>query len=106
MTRHVRLSPAPVARSVGSLVDYVRRERSKTFSRAPGPNLSAPALVALGNIKGPETARAHGRQVYVVYPNDIGRSRLTNTLLEDKVGIRGTARDWNTVLKLAALANK
>jgi uncharacterized protein (DUF1697 family) len=57
-------------------------------------------------ITGPETVRADGRHVYIVYPTGIGRSRLTNTLLEDKLGIRGTARNWNTVLKLAALANK
>jgi uncharacterized protein (DUF1697 family) len=57
-------------------------------------------------ITGPETVRFHSRQVYIVYPTGIGRSRLTNTLLEDKLGIRGTARNWNTVLKLAALANK
>jgi uncharacterized protein (DUF1697 family) len=52
---------------------------------------------------GSETVRVHSRQVYIVYPTGIGRSRLTNTLLEDKLGIRGTGRNWNTVLKLAAL---
>ena len=34
----------------------------------------------------------------------IGRSRLTNTLIERKLGTRATGRNWNTVLKLAALA--
>ena len=56
-------------------------------------------------ITGPETVRAHSRQLYIVYPNGIGRSRLTNTLLEDKLGIRGTARNWNTV-KLVASSNQ
>jgi uncharacterized protein (DUF1697 family) len=56
-------------------------------------------------IVGRETIRADGRQIYIVYPDGIGRSRLTNVLLEKKLGTRGTARNWNTVLKLAALAD-
>lgn len=56
-------------------------------------------------IKGPEVVRAAGRQAYVVYPIGIGRSRLTHTLIEKKLGTRGTGRNWNTVLKLGALAN-
>jgi len=55
-------------------------------------------------IKGPELVRAEGKQLYVVYPDGIGRSRLTNKLIEDKLSTRGTGRNWNTVLKLAALA--
>jgi uncharacterized protein (DUF1697 family) len=57
-------------------------------------------------ITGPETIRADGRQLYIVYPEGIGKSRLTNTLIEKKLGIRGTARNWNTVLKIAALAEE
>ena len=54
-------------------------------------------------IEGPESIRAEGRHLYVAYPSSIGRSKLTNTLIERKLGVRGTARNWNTVLKLAAL---
>jgi uncharacterized protein (DUF1697 family) len=54
-------------------------------------------------IAGPEIVRADERQLYIVYPAGIGRSQLTNALIEKKLGIRGTARNWNTVLKLAAL---
>ena len=49
-------------------------------------------------IAGPEIVRADGRQAYIVYPAGIGRSRLTNTLVEKRLGTRGTARNWNTVL--------
>ena len=55
-------------------------------------------------IKGPEVIRSGGRHLYVVYPAGIGRSRLTNKLIEDKLGTQGTGRNWNTVLKLAVLA--
>ncbi len=54
-------------------------------------------------ITGPEAVRAVGRQAYVVYPQGIGRSRLTNSLIEKMLGTRGTGRNWNTALKLAAL---
>jgi uncharacterized protein (DUF1697 family) len=55
-------------------------------------------------ITGPELVRADGRHAYIVYPNGIGRSRLPNALIEKKLGTRGTGRNWNTVLKLGALA--
>jgi uncharacterized protein (DUF1697 family) len=54
---------------------------------------------------GPEIVRADGRQLYVLYPNGVGRSRLTHALIEKKLGTRATGRNWNTVLKLDALAN-
>jgi len=55
-------------------------------------------------IKGREVVRAKGRHAYIVYPDGIGRSRLTNVLIEKKLGTRGTGRNWNTVLKLGAVA--
>jgi uncharacterized protein (DUF1697 family) len=54
-------------------------------------------------IKGSERIQAKGKQLYAVYPDGIGRSKLTNALIEKKLGVRGTGRNWNTVLKLAAL---
>jgi uncharacterized protein (DUF1697 family) len=56
-------------------------------------------------IMGPEVVCVRGREAYIVYPEDIGHSRLTNALIERKLGTRATARNWNTVLKLNALAN-
>ena len=54
-------------------------------------------------IVGREVVRAKGRCLYVVYPDGIGRSKLTNAIFEKHIRTRGTARNWNTVLKLAAL---
>ena len=54
-------------------------------------------------IVGPEIVRAKGRHAYIVYPAGIGPSRLTSALIERTLGTRGTARNWNTVLKLGAL---
>lgn len=71
------------------------------FRDAPG----ARAIESLqAAITGPEIFRADGRHAYVVYPEGVGRSKLTHALIEKKLGTRGTARNWNTVLGLRALA--
>jgi uncharacterized protein (DUF1697 family) len=57
-------------------------------------------------IKGREVVRAKGRCAYIVYPDGVGRSKLTSALIEKTLGTRGTGRNWNTVLKLAALAER
>jgi uncharacterized protein (DUF1697 family) len=55
-------------------------------------------------IQGREVVRALGAHAYVVYPDGIGRSRLTLALIEKHLATRATGRNWNTVLKLKALA--
>jgi len=55
-------------------------------------------------IAGREVVRAADKHLYIVYPDGIGRSRLTNAVIDRNLGTRGTGRNWNTVLKLAALA--
>ena len=57
-------------------------------------------------ITGRVRVRAKGKQASIVYPDGIGRSRITNALVERKLGSRGTGRNWNTVLKLDALAGE
>jgi uncharacterized protein (DUF1697 family) len=64
---------------------------------------SAASVTALQAwIPGPERVAAVGRHLYVVYPEGVGRSKLTSAVIERKLDTRGTARNWNTVLKLAA----
>lgn len=53
-------------------------------------------------IKGRETAKLVGSDLYLVYPDGIGTSKLTNVLIEKKLGVVGTGRNWNTVQKLLA----
>jgi len=54
-------------------------------------------------IPGREVARGSGREIYLYYPDGQGKSKLTNAVIEKKLGTRGTARNWNTVMKLARL---
>jgi uncharacterized protein (DUF1697 family) len=56
-------------------------------------------------IRGRERVQGSGRHAYIVYPDGIGRSRLTNALLEKHLGTPSTARNWNTVRKLEALVS-
>ncbi|MGH2363693.1 MAG: DUF1697 domain-containing protein [Chloroflexota bacterium] len=57
------------------------------------------------SIRGPELVRAQERQLYITYPAGIGTSKLTMSVIERAVGTRGTGRNWNTLLKLQALAD-
>jgi uncharacterized protein (DUF1697 family) len=63
---------------------------------------AAAAVEALrGAIAGREQIEVRGSTAYVWYPDDIGHSKLTSTLIERRLGSAGTARNWNTVLKVA-----
>ena len=55
------------------------------------------------SIVGREIVRADGRQAYFVYPDGVGTSKLTHTKIEKALATRGTARNWNTAMKIAEL---
>lgn len=55
---------------------------------------------------GPETMYFRGTEVFLYYPDGQGRSRLTNVFIERKLNVSGTARNWNTVNRLLALAER
>jgi uncharacterized protein (DUF1697 family) len=86
--------PAAARTDPGHLVMMCLRD-------APSP-AQVKALQAA--IKGPEMVKAKGKQAYFVYPDGIGRSKLTIKVIEKALGTTGTARNWNTVLKLGELA--
>lgn len=53
---------------------------------------------------GPEEGEFRGRELHLFFPNGQGKSKLTPAWLERTLGLPGTARNWNTVTKLLALA--
>jgi uncharacterized protein (DUF1697 family) len=65
---------------------------------------SAPAADAVealrAAIAGRERIEVRGSTVYAWYPDGIGTSKLTSGLIERRLGASGTARNWNTVLKI------
>lgn len=54
-------------------------------------------------VKGREVGRVVGACAYIHYPDGQGRSKLTTAVIEKTLGRPGTARNWNTVLKVFSL---
>lgn len=52
----------------------------------------------------PEEIHLVGRELFVYFPEGMGRSKLPVGALEKAMKIAGTTRNWNTVTKLAAMA--
>lgn len=70
------------------------------FHRAPVD----PALIGkvAAIYDGPERLHAVGRELYVDYPVDIGRSKLPQAMAKAGLPKAGTGRNWNTLVKLVA----
>jgi uncharacterized protein (DUF1697 family) len=54
----------------------------------------------------PEAFAAHGRELYTWHPNGIQKSPLVKLVAKAPLGVTATARNWNTVTKLLALADE
>jgi len=74
------------------------------FSKGPVVEESVARLTAA--IKGREVARLVEGHLFIHYVDGIGESKLTNSVIEGKLGCRGTARNWNTVLKLREMMSE
>jgi uncharacterized protein (DUF1697 family) len=53
----------------------------------------------------PDEVRFAGREIYAWYPNGFATSKLNDTVWKS-LGVMATARNWNTVTKLLALATE
>jgi uncharacterized protein (DUF1697 family) len=64
-----------------------------------------PALVAEihGESFGPDQIWVRGREVYTWCPNGLSNTLLTYSMIEKRLGVTATSRNWNTVRKLASL---
>ncbi len=68
---------------------------------------SAEARAKLAAIRAsPEEMHLAGRELFVYYPNGAGRSKFPQAAVERALKIAGTARNWNTVTKLAGIAQR
>jgi uncharacterized protein (DUF1697 family) len=65
---------------------------------------AAAAQAALGkwhkDLRLPEMLEMRGPEIYLYYPNGVGRSKLSGAVIENKLDTFGTARNWNTIVKL------
>ena len=113
-SKRLGLRPAFLVRSADEWADVIARNPFPNEAKHDPGHLivmflkSTPAASAVEALRaavtGPEVIHAGARHLYITYPDGMGRSKLTGTSIEKKLGTIGTARNWNTVLKLAALA--
>jgi uncharacterized protein (DUF1697 family) len=117
---------AESARRLGLATDYfvrIRQDLESLVARNPFPKaakddpshlvvlflkkpLAETGLKSLrAAIVGRERVEGAGCHAYTHYPDGIGESKLTNKVLERHLGAC-TGRNWNTVLKLLALAQR
>ena len=55
---------------------------------------------------GPEEFFFIGQELHIYYPDSIGHSKFSGSFIEKKLKTLGTARNWNTVLKLQELMQR
>jgi len=69
---------------------------------------SKPSEVRVSDIQkcvvAPEKLVLRGKEVYLYCPNGFGKSKLSNTFLEHKLGVEATTRNWKSVHKLYELS--
>ena len=58
----------------------------------------------LSHVREPEKLAAKGAHIYLYCPNGYGKSKLSNVLTENKLGIEATTRNWKSVCKLHELS--
>ncbi len=97
---HRELAGVVARNPLGRVADNPSRHLVAFMSKAPG----RAALAALESAAaGEERVELHGRELYSWHPDGAGRSKLAALLNAKKLGVVVTARNWNTVEKLAEL---
>jgi uncharacterized protein (DUF1697 family) len=69
----------------------------------PGPNAHATLLSLKAH---PEELHLSGRELYIYFPDGAGKSKLPWSKVEKLVQTSGTARNWNSVTKMLAMAEE
>lgn len=68
---------------------------------------AAKAIAGLDPDRSPgDDFAVRGREIYLRLPNGLGRSKLTIDWFERGLGVRATARNWNTLCRLIELTRE
>jgi uncharacterized protein (DUF1697 family) len=73
-----------------------------TFLSAPAPPTAESTLKGLATQQ--EQFHTGRREIYLYCPNSYGKTKLSNTAIEKKLGVVATTRNWRSVNALLALA--
>jgi uncharacterized protein (DUF1697 family) len=114
--RRFGFRPDVILRTISELRDAIRRNpfakrRGIEPSRllvtflAGDPSVEARRKV-LGIDTEAEELKIDGREVYIYYPNGMARPKMPLPVMETMLGTTGTGRNWNSVNKLLAIAEK
>lgn len=91
------------AMAVNPFGEEARRDPSRTLLMALRAPPTTEAVAALADAAtGDERVAVVGDHAYLVFPSGVAKTKLTNVRIERLLGTRGTARNWNTVEKIAA----
>ena len=106
--------PSVIVRTAAALKDAIARNPFAARSGIEPAKLAVaflstePAPEALAKVlainAGPEEVRGGGRELYIYFPNGMGRSKLSMPLIERTLKTPVTCRNWNTVAKLLEIA--
>jgi uncharacterized protein (DUF1697 family) len=109
-------APEVILRSTSEMREVIRRnpfggmkdiEPSKLLVDFLASDPSPEACRSVLAIKtDPEKLHLAGRELYIYFTNGIGRSKLSWPALEKMLRTPGTARNWNSVSKLLAMAEE
>jgi uncharacterized protein (DUF1697 family) len=107
------VSPAVLVRTPGELETIAAANpyltRNAELSKLHVVYLDrVPATNAAGGLdperSPPDEFTLRGREIFLRLPSGAGRSKLTLDYFERVLGVRGTQRNWNTLLKLIELS--
>jgi uncharacterized protein (DUF1697 family) len=75
------------------------------FFLASDPGVEAQQTIRDVKVDG-EELRLDGRELYIYFPNGIGRSKVSTSAIERKLKVPGTGRNWNSVTKLLGMVEE
>jgi uncharacterized protein (DUF1697 family) len=114
--RKFGIHPDVILRTTSELRDVIARNPfAKRRGIEPSKLLttfltSDPGAEARDKVRGiktdPEELRIDGRELYIYFPNGIGRSKLSWAAIEKTLKTPGTGRNWNSVTKMLEIAEE
>ncbi len=88
---------------LGDIATDPKRYQVSFLAAEPDPQVASDLSAAK---VAPERVVVSGREIYAWHPNGIQRSPLAALLTDRRLGTKATARNWNTITKLLALADE
>ena len=112
--KQFRCKPEIILRSAAELQDTIARNPFAKRHDVEPNKLLVLFLASEPNSEGrkkvlqiktdPEELHMSGREVYIYFPNGMGKTKLAWTSIEKLLGTPGTGRNWNSVNKLLEMA--